>query len=243
MGTFLSAGILDRYARQRTVHAHGFFSACGRLFARMLRLNVLVWLVQAGVLWAYGTLAYGLYGWLTRDLGSERAALGWAILLLLPPALFVLAIVIVADCARVRLVVEDRRSALFALVAGGRFARRTAVSLGALYAMLIGTSAALMATYMLLAPGATWTGPWIWVPFAVGQTYVLARVAAKLLSYASVIALFQSALAHAEYVAYPAAVWPDAPAVETLGQAAAGTPPIDPAVLRQTAIAQGPDPH
>src|SRR6185436_17537034 len=43
--TFLSGGILDRYARQRPTHAHGFFSASGRLFFRLARLTALGGLV------------------------------------------------------------------------------------------------------------------------------------------------------------------------------------------------------
>jgi hypothetical protein len=38
----------------------------------------------------------------------------------------------------------------------------------------------------------------------------------KLWFYASEIAFFQSALAHAEYTAAPTVVWPDSPAVEAV---------------------------
>src|SRR5471032_3112173 len=37
---FLSGGILDRYARDRPIGAHGFFAASGTFFFRFLRLGV-----------------------------------------------------------------------------------------------------------------------------------------------------------------------------------------------------------
>jgi hypothetical protein len=42
-------------------------------------------------------------------------------------------------------------------------------------------------------------------------------ITAALVSAAAAISLFQAALAHASYVAPPRLVWPDSPAVETLG--------------------------
>ena len=44
---FLAGGIIDRYARDRALHAHGFFAACGVFFFRFLRLAVVQWLVYA----------------------------------------------------------------------------------------------------------------------------------------------------------------------------------------------------
>ena len=77
---------------------------------------------------------------------------------------------------------------------------------------------AVMASYALLAPGAGSTGPSLWLAFLTGQAYVMARLASKLLFYAAEIAYFQSQLAHAGYVAAPAPVWPESPAVEALGR-------------------------
>src|SRR5687767_8600234 len=39
--SFLSGGVMDRYARIRHTRAHGFFAACGTHFWRFLRLGVL----------------------------------------------------------------------------------------------------------------------------------------------------------------------------------------------------------
>jgi hypothetical protein len=217
VGTFLSGGILDRYARQRALHAHGFFAACGRLWLRLLRLNVLVLLLYAGLLWSYRLLAFPVWRWATRDLASERAAFAWALALGGLAAVLVFVVTAVADCARVRMVVEDRRSALFAVVAGVRYARRMPATLVTLYGLLVVTSAVVMGLYALVAPGASWAGTWVWVAWAIGELYVAARVLTKLLTYASITSLFQNALAHAGYVAQPVPIWPESPAVETLG--------------------------
>src|SRR5947207_942434 len=94
---FLGGGILDRYARQRPTRGRGFFAACGAHFPALLRLAVvelLVFLAIRAV--ATGYLAMGLF--------------------LAASPFFVY--------ARVRVVVEDRRSAIGALLAGGRFIRR-----------------------------------------------------------------------------------------------------------------------
>ncbi|HEY8550279.1 MAG TPA: hypothetical protein VIL35_10010 [Vicinamibacterales bacterium] len=220
-GTFLSGGILDRYARQRRTRAHGFFGASGALFFRLLRLNLGVLLIHAAVLGTYAWIAGALYGWLTRDLTSERTAFLFALALTIGGAILALAITIVADSARVRMVVEDRRSAIFALAAGARFARRHAGGLLLLYALLLASLTALLVLYALAAPTGASTAYPFWAGIVAGQIYVAGRIALKLLTYSSVTSFFQSALAHASYVAAPMPVWPESPAVETLG------PPVD----------------
>jgi hypothetical protein len=155
VGTALSGGILDRYARQRALHVPGFLAACGRTAFRLLRLNLLVLLVIAVTLSAGHLVAEPALAALTRDQTSERAVFVWYALVVFAAAAVVGAITVAADCARVRLVVEDRRSAFFALLAGWRFARRTWRALVGLYAMLIATLVACLVCYYLVAPGAT----------------------------------------------------------------------------------------
>ncbi|MGH9370378.1 MAG: hypothetical protein ACRD15_02470, partial [Vicinamibacterales bacterium] len=123
--SFLSGGVVDRYARRRPTRASGFFAACGTHFWRFLRLGVVAWFVY---LWLFGPVHALLfdvgYAGLTRDLTVERAAF------LIRIAGYVLFLAILAcftllfDFARIRIVVEDRRSALGALAAGARFVVR-----------------------------------------------------------------------------------------------------------------------
>jgi hypothetical protein len=123
------------------------------------------------------------------------------------------------DLGRVRMVVERRRSALFALTAGARFAWRHRATVVILYGFLFATAggpwALVSAIEMWLEPGATATR-------VLDAVQVGMAIAAALVAAAAATSLFQAALAHASYVAPPRLVWPESPAIETLGEPAAG---------------------
>ena len=218
--SFLAGGIVDRFARARRTRAHGFFGACGMHFWRLLRLGVAAWLVY-GLLFRYvhsGIFAHA-YPWLTRDLTVERTAFVIRLAAYLIFGALLILCNIVFDYARVRIVVEDRRSALGALLAGARFVRRHLGAALCVYALNAAAFLVLIAIYALLAPGAPRAGLSMWLVFGLGELYVLARHYLKLLFYASETVFFQGALAHAAYTAAPALVWPDSPAAETIGNA------------------------
>jgi hypothetical protein len=215
--TFLSGGILDRYARQRPTRAHGFFSACGRLWFRLGRLTAVAALV-------YWLLFKHLHPWMfldvlpdtTRDLGIERSAFLWRLLFYAIFGLVLLTVNVVVDYARIRLVVEDRRSALGALRAALRYLWHHPLQAAALYALNALGFVVLIALWSVAAPGVYGTGLAMWIAFAAGQIYLAARLAMKLHFMASQTALFQSQLAHAGYTAAPAPVWPESPAAELI---------------------------
>src|SRR5437899_2897905 len=70
---FLAGGIIDRYARDRALHAHGFFAACGVFFFRFLRLAAVRRLVYAFLFVAmHGWLFHRRYARMTRAVTSER---------------------------------------------------------------------------------------------------------------------------------------------------------------------------
>ncbi len=71
----------------------------------------------------------------------------------------------------------------------------------------------VIGVYYLVAPGAATNLK----AFAAGQLYIVARVMVRMLFAGSQIALFQSRLAHAGYVARPVPAWPDSPAAEAIG--------------------------
>jgi hypothetical protein len=217
---FLLGGILDRYARQRRVGTHGFFAASGVFFFRFLRLAViaaLVWTSVFGLL--HGWLFRSLHGWLTRETTVERTAFAWYVVLTLVFVTIVAALMVIFDYAKVRAVVEDRRSMIGALVAGTRFVRRNTRGVASVFllnALLFGL---VLAAYGLVARGAAGGGALtVAAGFLVGQAYIAARLFVKLSFYASAVALFQDRLAHAEYTAAPPAMWPDSPAIETISE-------------------------
>jgi hypothetical protein len=163
--SFLAGGVIDRYARDRPTRGYGFFGACGRHLGAMLRLTA-----------CEGALLYlamiALPDW--RAGAAVAAGVG-----------------LLTTYARVRIVVEDRRSAVGALLAAGRFIRRHAGGL-LVYALWL-AAAVTIARY---ARGAA---PILVLPLLASATV-----------------FFQSRLAHAAYTAAPPLQWPESPAAEAI---------------------------
>jgi hypothetical protein len=218
--SFLSGGVLDRYARGRPTRTAGFFAACGTHFWRFLRLGILVWFVYLGLFGpVHGMLFDAGYAGLTRDLTVERTAFliriaGYASFVALLACFAVL-----FDFARIRVVVEDRRSALGALAASARFMARHPGPVAALFALNATAYIILMALYAAVSPGAPRSALHSWLVLGLGQAYIIGRHYLKLLVYASETSLFQGMLAHAAYTAAPVLVWPESPAVEAVTNA------------------------
>lgn len=218
--SFLSGGVIDRFARARRTRSHGFFAACGMHFWRLLRLGIVAWLVYA-VLFGY------VHGWIftdaltrvTENVTVERTAFAMRLAGYLIFGAMLVVCNIVFDYARIRIVVEDRRSAIGGLLAGMRFVRRHAGSVFGLYLLNGVAFLLLVLIYAVSAPGAPGVGLSMWLVLLLGEVYIVARHYLKLLFYASETAFFQGALAHAGYTAAPAVVWPDSPAAESIGNA------------------------
>jgi hypothetical protein len=212
---FLSGGVLDRYARQRPTRAHGFFAAAGVFFWRFLRLGVVAAAVY-GILFAYvhDRLFDEWYVRATRDLDVERTAFLWRAGMYAVFGALLVAANVLFDYAKVRLVVEDRRSALAAVMAAAAFIARSPRQVLGLWALNALVFALVLAVWGVAAPGAGGGGISMWAAFAGAQLYVVARLAMKLQFMASQTALFQRRLAHAAYTAAPEPVWPESPAAE-----------------------------
>jgi hypothetical protein len=187
--TFLLGGFMDRLARNRATATFGFFGACGMFAFRFARLGLIAAPVYMGVLL-----------WLSPLLRTDRLAT--AVVL----GVVVVLVHVIFDYAKIRMVVEDRRSAIGALLASVRFIRRNP------------GAAITLAVINAAVAGATW---WLAATFTIGLSaalyaYLLARALLRLILAASQIALFQSRLAHAGYTARPRATWPDSPAAEAI---------------------------
>jgi hypothetical protein len=211
---FLSGGILDRLARGRPVRSFAFFAACGTYFVRFIRLAAVIgpcyWLLFAVLHpWLFGSL----YDRWIRDLAAEHQVLAVRVGLYVIFVSALVAVNLVADFAKVRAVVEDRRSVISALGASLRFIRRRPVRVLALYLLNILAAAVVLRLWLQTAPGPS--AP-TWVILLGGQVYILARVWAKLAFMASEVVFFQGELAHANFTAAPEPVWPDSPAVEAI---------------------------
>jgi hypothetical protein len=229
--TFLVGGVIDRYARQRTLGSAGFFVASGVHYFRLLRLAIVA---GAAYWWLFAYVHRWLFlEWLverTRIIGVERDVFLWRLALYLLFGLLLVTTNLIFDYAKVRIVVEDRRSALGALSAAMRFVWQRLGRVAGLYAINALTFVVLVTFWALLDPGARGGGLMLVLAFFVGQLYLLARLALKLQFLASETALFQSSLAHASYSAAPLPTWPDSPAAELIQPRPAGAGPPSAAV-------------
>jgi hypothetical protein len=156
-----------------------------------------------------------VYPALTHDLTVERTALLYRVLFYLAFALPLLAANVLFDYAKIRMVVEDRRSAIGAMTGAARFIVRQPSAVAGLYLLNALVFVVVIALYGLVVPGAA-GGATAWIALIIGQLYIVLRIAVRLLFAASQTALFQSRLAHAGYVAAPLPVWPESAAAEAI---------------------------
>lgn len=212
----LIGGVLDRLARDRAIGAAAFFSACGMYFVRFLRLAILATAVYWVLLVPYHQWLFeGLYPALIESLTVERTAFFYRVVLYLAFLLPLALANLVFDYAKVRAVVEDRRSMIGAVVSATRFIGRNPGAAIGLYLLDTLLFLVVIGLYFVAAPGATVNTT---LAFAIGQLYIVFRVVVRLQFAASQIALFQGRLAHAGYVARPLPTWPDSPAAETISR-------------------------
>ena len=214
---FVTGGILDRYARGRRLGAFAFFAACGTFFFRFIRLGI------AAAMTYWFLFAY-VHDWLfakwyiniTRDIAVERTVFYWRVLMYAIFIALVAAATVAFDYAKVRAVVEDRRSMTGAVIAALRFIVRNPLRVMGLYALNAVLFLAVVTLWGFINQGVGGAGVWMWTGVAVSQGYILVRLVVKLQLLASETALFQRSLAHWGYIAAPGAVPPAPPIVETL---------------------------
>lgn len=214
---FVTGGVLDRYARGRRLGAYAFFAASGTFFFRFLRLGIAAAL-------AYWFLFAYVHEWLfakwyvnvTREIPVERTVFYWRILMYAIFITLLSAVTLVLDYAKIRAVVEDRRSMTGALIAALRFIVRNPLRVIGLYVINALVFLAVVGVWGLMNQGAGGSGVWMWAGFAASQGYILARLVVKLQVLASETALFQHSLAHWGYAATPPPVRPEAPIAEAL---------------------------
>lgn len=213
LSLFLAGGIVDRLARDRRIGAAAFFSACGVWFFRLLRLGAIAAFVYWWLFTAVHPLLFDtLYPAWTHEVTEERVAFAMRVALYVPFTLVVCLVNLLFDYAKIRAVVEDRRSMIGALTAGARFVVRHPAQTVGLYALDTALHLSVIALYFLIAPGASAHV----MALVIGQLYIVLRVVVRLQFVASQTALFQSKLAHAGYVAAPLPRWPDSPAAQAI---------------------------
>ena len=213
---FLIGGVFDRLARDRAIGAAAFFSACGMYGVRFVRLAIIATAVYYVLLGPYHAWLFDrVYTSLIENVTVERTAFFYRVLLYVAFLAPLMLANLVFDYAKVRAVVEDRRSMIGAVMSAVRFIRRNPGAAIGLYLLDTLLFLVVIGFYYLAAPGAAASNA---VAFAIGQLYIVLRVVVRLQFAASQIALFQGRLAHAGYVARPIPKWPDSPAAEAISR-------------------------
>jgi hypothetical protein len=189
---FFLGGILERFRRSRPrFFLSDFLGSGGEYFFRFLRLAVF----SGALYFLVFKLAWWLFPWIrecTEDVTVERTVLLYN---LLGAALIVFLLVLIKlifDYAKVAMVVEERRSAFWALLRGVRFVfRRPLKTFGLVvgFALLLAVVSAL---YGLVAPGAGQsTASAIVGAFLVSQLFLAAKLFLKLGLLGSQVALYE----------------------------------------------------
>lgn len=191
---FVSGGVLDRLARNRPTRTAAFFSASGVHWFRFLRLDALMAVFPWLLLW-----------WTGSYLGQSVVVSSAVVLALMIWSM-------IGDYAKVRIVVEDRHSAIGALAGAIRFIARHPLQTFALYLLNAGV---ILAT-LVFWPRYVISESTISRDLLFATVALTLQILARLSFMASSVVLFQSKLAHAGYVAAPLPMWPDSPSAEGL---------------------------
>src|SRR3954471_24996486 len=102
----------DRRARDRPTRSAGFFTACGAHFPALLRLGAIAALIYAALFrFVHPLLVTAAYDRMTLNVSAERTALLARLLVYAAFGVLLVGVNVVLDYARIRIVVEDRRSA------------------------------------------------------------------------------------------------------------------------------------
>ena len=195
-----TGGILHRYAQNRPMLADAFHRACGTFFFRLLRLHLLSALILAGSLYVADEYYYQLF-YLRSDPGVLAFWIGLVTVVLL--GLGYIFCDVVLDYAKVRTVVEDRRSMVFAITAGFRFVVRRPGAVVRLYLLNAAIAVIVLGiegvafTYVDPLPLQQYEGALLMF-FALG---IVPLVWVPLLFLSTQTAFFQDELAYPGYTA------------------------------------------
>jgi hypothetical protein len=123
----------------------------------------------------------------------ERSVIIWTFLAYALTGLLLVLLGMVMDYGKIALIAEQRRSAIGSFFRGLRFVLRNPRQCLGLYTFLLLVSAAVLAFWMLIAPGAGQSSLLtIGLAFVAGQIYLLARIGVKLWFLGSQTSLFAS---------------------------------------------------
>ncbi len=193
LNVFLAGGIVATLALDHRVSLHRFLAGASRFFSRYLRLFFVFCVTLGAVLAGFNFSIEPYFEDLAEAATTDRdafllKALGIVILL------FVVSLVgMVFDYAKVRTVIDRRRSMIVSAVSGLSFSFRCFWRCFRLFYMNVLLVAALTGLFLLVGnqfSNATW-GSIIGL-FVVQQVFIVCRIGMKLSFFASQLAMYES---------------------------------------------------
>ncbi len=189
LGTVMSGGILGRLSsNDGRPFLHGFLGDCGLYAARFTRLL----LVQLAAFAAAGFAFFSVFGimvaaWTAPFAEPSRGLLVGAGIVAGMAFLVYSTLVIVSDYAKVRIVREERRSALVAWFAGVGWALPRIIRTFGLHLSFVVLAVAGSAVFLLLAPDPSAA---VVLVVLYQQAYLLFRVGVRVQWYGAELALY-----------------------------------------------------
>ncbi len=187
---WLWGGLLERFHSGRRLGARHFWQAGWRHVWTFAAVSLAAAVVHLVLYFTVHALLFGpVFGWLATVVETERAAFFWRIALYAVFAACLLAVSMMADFARVSVVVQSRRGVRQAIGAAAAFLREHTGSALMLY-LLVGILLGLMLG--LYVTGEVYGGTRLggWRSIVIGQAYIVARLALRLTLAAAGMRLF-----------------------------------------------------
>lgn len=192
ISTFLAGAFIGTYAKEYRLSFTEFLMEGAKHFGRLFRLSLLSLIIYYLLfLWLFDWAGNRIPVWTANSPSEMIPFIFYLVKNVL--VLFLLSVVTLCfDYAKIRIVVEDRISALIALVAASRFALKNFRRTYALYLVLTLVGLVLIVVYAFLQTQlAQETYASIFLAFALGQLYLMTRMWLKASFYASQTSLYQ----------------------------------------------------
>ena len=188
---WLWGGLLERFYRQRRMRPGEFWNAASRHFIRFVSISACAALVQVILFLTIHRVLFGVvYEALAGRMASERDAFFLRVAFYLAFGALLVAVSLIADYARISIVAVKAMTVGGALRTATQFLRRHFTGAAALYLLTGALFVAALAVYGAAEVyGGTRLGGWRSV--LIGQIYITARVAIRLLFAASEMQYFR----------------------------------------------------
>ncbi len=187
---WLWGGLLERFHSARPTGVGAFWQAGWRHLWTFAAISLAAAVAHLVLYFTVHAVLFGpVFDWLASVVDTERAAFFWRIALYAVFGACLLAVSMMADFARVSVVVQSRRGVRAAMAAAATFLRANTGSAIALYLLAGVLFVAMLGLYVT---GEVYGGTRLggWRSILIGQGYIVARLAIRLTLSAAGVRLF-----------------------------------------------------